>query len=115
MAKDLTKRDIEASVLFAHQALRACPAGFSRSLYLLNVLAKHFGYSRKTFWEDARHYPLTLHRMLAMSICCGLIGENYTEIARRIDRDHTTVMNAHRRYGERVRAALGKIEERVAA
>lgn len=62
------------------------------------TVASHFGIDRVHMKSQRRALILARPRQIAMYLCRRLTPRSYPEIARLFgDRDHTTVMHAHRR------------------
>ena len=81
---------------------------------------EYFGVSLKELVGDRRHRNVSLARMVAMFVCRERLDLSYPMIGTRFgNKDHTTVMNAHRKIGgqveseERVKRAIDAIERKV--
>ena len=81
---------------------------------------EYFQIGIKELMGDRRHRNVSLPRMIAMHICRERLDLSYPNIGARFgNKDHTTVMNAHRKItalvetDERVRRAIEAIERKV--
>ena len=81
---------------------------------------EYFQIGIKELMSDRRHRNVSLPRMIAMYICRERLELSYPNIGARFgNKDHTTVMNAHRKISalvetdERVKRAIEVIERKV--
>jgi chromosomal replication initiator protein len=98
-----------------HQALRQISVE-----EIQRATCEYFQIGIKELLSDRRHRNVSLPRMIAMYICRERLGFSYPMIGAHFgNKDHTTVMNAHRKISalvetdQRVRRAVDAIERKV--
>jgi len=69
---------------------------------LIELAASHYGYTANRLTTRARTAHLALARQVAMTLCRRCTRETLTEIGRRFNRDHGTVVYANRVVENRV-------------
>lgn len=69
---------------------------------ITRVVADYYGYTVAELISRERHDPLRERRQVAMYLCREWAGASYPTIGKAFDnRDHTTVMHAHRQIRRR--------------
>lgn len=99
--------DINASaVLLSHENLDRV-----RVQDVIRVVSEQYGFSEEELLSARRQEPLALARHIAMYLAKVCTGRSYPEIARRLVRDHTTIMHGVRRIEKLMTESSALLEE----
>lgn len=75
------------------------------AMHVRFAAAEHFGISESQLISDRRNHPDVLWRQIGMYVCCCITRRSLPHIGRAFgNRDHTTVINAKRKIGARIKS-----------
>jgi hypothetical protein len=81
---------------------------------VIAIVARAFRLTVDELLSYDKHGIRPQARQIAMTICVEMFGLSFPRVGRRFNRDHTTVLHAHKRYGGLIREELRKMRTRLA-